>query len=136
METLTSHQPIATYSPTLNHRINEISPAKRVFLTQHLLMRILRRRARSEPLITMRYNCGVVELTQSETGVYAKTADGEISAQYCVRCDGTSSTLRQAPSGDEDPNIRTQLNKSLTIVFRVQSPESCADTGGHPTILQ
>lgn len=120
METLTSTNPIATYSPTFNHRITEISPASRVFLTQHLLMRILRARAKSMPLINLRYECGVVDLQQTQNQVIARTTSGQIRAKYCVSCDGTSSTLRKRESSEE-ASQRRQLAKSLTIVFRVSS---------------
>jgi 2-polyprenyl-6-methoxyphenol hydroxylase-like FAD-dependent oxidoreductase len=118
METLTSANPLATYLPTLNHRMREISSSKRVFLTQHMLMRILRVRAKSMPLITIRYNCGVVELTQDDSQVLAKTTTGVITAKYCVGCDGAAGITRRTVTGNEVSG-HGLVGNSRTIVFRV-----------------
>ena len=118
METFTSPSPSATYLPTLDHRANELSPAPRGFLTQHILLRILRRRANSLPLITVRYNCPVVGIAQHERKVIAQTTYGKIIARYCVGCDGSGGITRQLVTGDETAG-RGLMAKSLTIVFRV-----------------
>jgi 2-polyprenyl-6-methoxyphenol hydroxylase-like FAD-dependent oxidoreductase len=123
METLTSPSPTATYLPTLDHRANELSPAPRAFLTQHILLRILRRRANSLPLITLRYNCPVVSLAQHERRVIAQTSYGKIVAHYCVGCDGSSGTTRKLVTGEKRSG-RGLLTKSMTIVFRVCSAET------------
>jgi 2-polyprenyl-6-methoxyphenol hydroxylase-like FAD-dependent oxidoreductase len=118
METLISATPLATYLPTLNHRMRDVSPANRVFLTQHMLMRILRQRAKSLPLITFQYNCAIVELTQDENQVIANTNSGAISAKYCAGCDGAAGITRRIVTGDEVSSHRL-VNTSRTIVFRV-----------------
>jgi 2-polyprenyl-6-methoxyphenol hydroxylase-like FAD-dependent oxidoreductase len=118
METLTSANPLAAYLPTLNHRMREVSSAKRVFLTQHMLMRILRVRAKSMPLITFQYNCGVIELTQNDSQVFAKTSTGAVTAKYCVGCDGASGITRKTVTGNEVSG-HGPVGNSRTIVFRV-----------------
>jgi 2-polyprenyl-6-methoxyphenol hydroxylase-like FAD-dependent oxidoreductase len=118
METLISATPLATYLPTLNHRMRDVTPANRVFLTQHMLMRILRQRARSLPLITFKYNCAIVEVTQDDNQVIAKTNSGVISAKYCVGCDGAAGITRRIVTGNEDSSHRL-ITTSRTIVFRV-----------------
>ena len=118
METLTSPSPTATYLPTLDHRANELSHAPRAFLTQHILLRILRQRAKTLPLITLRYNCPVVGLAQHERKVIAQTTYGKVIAHYCVGCDGSGGITRKLVTGDETTG-RGLLAKSLTIVFRV-----------------
>ena len=90
METLASSSPTSTYLPTLDHRANELSPSPRAFLTQHILLRILRRRASNMSLVTLRYNCRVVSLAQHERKVVAQTTYGRIVAHYCVGCDGSN----------------------------------------------
>ena len=123
METLTSKSPTATYLPTLDHRANELSPAPRAFLTQHILLRILRRRANSLPLITLRYNCRVLSLAQHQRKVIAQTTYGKIIAHYCVGCDGSGGITRKLVTGDKMLG-RGLLTKSLTIVFRVCSAKT------------
>ena len=123
METLTSTSPTATYLPTLDHRANELSPAPRAFLTQHILLRILRRRAKSLPLIILRYNCRVVTLAQHERKVIAQTTYGKIVAHYCVGCDGSGGITRKLVTGN-NMSGRGLITKSLTIVFRVCSAKT------------
>lgn len=123
METLTSPDPTVTYLPTLDHRANELSPAPRAFLTQHILLRILRRRADSMSLITLRYNCRVVSLVQHERKVIAQTTYGKIVAHYCVGCDGAGGITRKLVTGNKMLG-RGLLTKSLTIVFQVCSAKS------------
>lgn len=118
METLISATPLATYLPTLNHRMRDVSPAKRVFLTQHMLMRILRQRARSLPSITIQYDCAIVELKQDDDRVIAKTNSGVISAKYCVGCDGATGVTRKIVTGSKVSG-HGLVNSSRTIVFRV-----------------
>lgn len=123
METLTSPDPTVTYLPTLDHRANELSPAPRAFLTQHILLRILRRRADSMPLITLRYNCRVVSLVQHERKVIAQTTYGKIVAHYCVGCDGAGGITGKLVTGNKMLG-RGLLTKSLTIVFQVCSAKT------------
>jgi 2-polyprenyl-6-methoxyphenol hydroxylase-like FAD-dependent oxidoreductase len=118
METLTSSSPMATYSPTLNSRITEISPAKRVFVTHHMLLRILRRRVKNLALIRVKYECTILEVIQDKAKVIAKFKDGQITAKYCIGCDGFSGVTRKIVTKD---NVTGHgiLTNSLTIVFRV-----------------
>jgi len=121
METLTSGAPSAIYIPSLNLNMDQISPQRRVFLTQHMLMRILRAHAKSLPLLTLRYNCGVVDLTQDETRVIATTTLGKLQAKYCISTDGDDKVTREFVTGNRVTG-RGVLANSLTIVFRVLSP--------------
>jgi 2-polyprenyl-6-methoxyphenol hydroxylase-like FAD-dependent oxidoreductase len=121
MESLISPSPTKTYLPALDHCAIELSPASRVFLTQHMLMRILRERVKSLPLITLRYNCSVVDLTQHERKVIAQTTYGKIIANYCVGCDGWDGITRKFVTGDRISG-RGLLTKSMTIVFNVIPP--------------
>jgi 2-polyprenyl-6-methoxyphenol hydroxylase-like FAD-dependent oxidoreductase len=118
METLTAGSLVATHLETINDRIDEISPERRVFITHHMLLRILRRRARSDPLITLRYNCGVVDLRQHERKVIVQTMFGRVIADYCVGCDGGGGVTRKFVTGSKvsGPGV---IGQSLTIVFRV-----------------
>ena len=117
MEYLTSESPIATYLPSLNHRMKEVSPSRRVILPQHLLIRILRQRAKSMALITLRYNCNIEHLMQNVNRVLAKTSIGRITAKYCVGCDGAGGKTRKYVTGNGISG--REVTKSLTIVFRV-----------------
>jgi len=122
MESLTSSSPMATYSPTLNSGIHEISPAKRVFVTHHMLLRILRRRVKSLQLIKVRYECSVSDIFQNTEKVTAKLKNGgEITAKYCIGCDGADGLAKKIVSKD---NVTGHglLSNSLTIVFRVHPP--------------
>jgi 2-polyprenyl-6-methoxyphenol hydroxylase-like FAD-dependent oxidoreductase len=118
MECLAAETAIDTYLPTLNHRVHELSPARRVFLTHHMLIRILQRRAKSMPLITLRYNCSVLSITQFAKKVTAQTSFGSIIARYCVGCDGSHGITRKLVNGGNMAGIGL-LTKSLTIAFRV-----------------
>ena len=129
METLTSSAPSAIYTPTLNINMDQISPERRVFLTQHMLMRILRAHAKSLPLLTLRYSCGVIDITQDETRVIATTTLGKIQAKYCISSDGDDGVTREFVTGYKSSG-KGVLAKSLTIIFRVISlplptPPSC-----------
>lgn len=124
MESLTSSSPMATYSPTLNSGIHEVSPAKRVFVTHHMLLRILRRRVKSLALIKVRYECPVSDIFQNSDKVTAKLKNGgEITAKYCIGCDGADGLAKTIVSKD---NVTGHglLSNSLTIVFRVHPPST------------
>src|SRR5271167_4994202 len=120
MEYLAAEAAIDMYLPTLNHRVHELSPSRRVFLTHHMLIRILQRRAKSMPLITLRYNCSVLSITQFAKKVTAQTSFGSIIARYCVGCDGSHGITRKLVNGGNMTGIGL-LTKSLTIAFRVPS---------------
>lgn len=134
METLTSPSPTTTYLPELDHRANELSPAPRAFLTHHLLMRILRQRAKTMPLITLRYNCHVVGLVQHERKVVAQTTYGRIIAHYCVGCDGATGITRKLVTGDKISG-RGMLAKSRTFAFRVNPTDDFLMTGDAQKLL-
>jgi len=124
MEYLAAETAIDQYLPTLNHRVHELSPARRVFLTHHMLLRILQRRAKSMPLITLRYNCRVLNIVQFAKKVTAQTSFGSIIAQYCIGCDGSHGITRKSVNGGNMVGIGL-LTRSLTIAFRVSSLHFC-----------
>ena len=113
-----AESPIATHLETINDNVDEISPERRVFITHHMLLRILRRRAKSEPLITLRYNCGLVDLRQHEKKVIVQTTFGRVITDFCVGCDGGGGVTRKFVTGTNvsGPGV---IGQSLTIVFRV-----------------
>jgi 2-polyprenyl-6-methoxyphenol hydroxylase-like FAD-dependent oxidoreductase len=118
METLVSPTPLATYAPTLNDGAERFSSAKRTFLTQRMVIRILRQHVESLPLINLHYECGVAELRQDDNRVIATTPRGRIIAKYCIGCDGPRGITRKVVTG-EAVSGRGLLNNSLTIIFRV-----------------
>lgn len=120
MEYLAADTTIGEYLPTLNHRVHELSPARRVFLTHYMLIRILQCRAKSMPLITLRYNCSVLNIVQFAKKVTAQTSFGSIIACYCVGCDGSHGITRKLVNGGNMVGIGL-LTRSLTIAFRVPS---------------
>ena len=120
MEYLAADDSLDTYLPTLNHRVHELSPARRVFLTHHMLIRILQRHAKSMPLITLRYNCSIISVTQFAKKVTAQTSFGSVIARYCIGCDGSHGITRKLVNGGNMVGVGL-LTKSLTIVFRVKS---------------
>jgi 2-polyprenyl-6-methoxyphenol hydroxylase-like FAD-dependent oxidoreductase len=118
LETLSSEVPIAVHIPTLNHEVEEVSPARRSFLTQRVLIRILRQKAKSMPLVSLRYNCGVISLAHHAKKITARTNFGKVIATYCVGCDGSNGVTRKYVSGNHVSG-RGLLSKSMTVVFQV-----------------
>jgi 2-polyprenyl-6-methoxyphenol hydroxylase-like FAD-dependent oxidoreductase len=120
METLTSIAPQGEILPAFDDETAELTPAPRVFLTQHMLLRALQRKAKSMGQITLRYNCGVISLSQHERKVIAQTTFGKIVADYCVGCDGPSGPTQKYVTGGKKsgPGL---LTKSMTIAFQVRA---------------
>lgn len=117
METLTSTSPQGVLLPALDDE-TAVTPAPRVFLTQHMLLRVLQHKARSMREITLRYNCGIISLAQHERKVIAQTIFGKIVADYCVGCDGASGPTQKYVTGGKKSGYGV-LTKSMTIAFQV-----------------
>src|SRR5437763_3204640 len=83
-----------------------------------MLLRILRRRVKNLSLIKVKYECPILEVIQDKAKVTAKFKDGQITAKYCIGCDGSSGVTRKIVTKD---NVTGHglLTNSLTIVFRV-----------------
>ena len=120
METLASIAPQGVILPALDNETAELTPAPRVFLTQHMLLRSLQRKAKSMGQISLRYNCGIISLAQHERKVIAQTTFGKIVADYCVGCDGPSGPSQKYVTGGKKsgPGL---LTKSMTIAFQVRA---------------
>jgi 2-polyprenyl-6-methoxyphenol hydroxylase-like FAD-dependent oxidoreductase len=112
---------IANYIPNINHGIEDVSPARRLFMPQQVLEPLLLQRAR-EFGARFLYSTELVDHTQDDEGVTATVRnvnDGTeqvIRARYMVACDGNRSPVRErlgitmAGHG--------LLSRSVTIYFR------------------
>jgi len=120
VETLAGRE-IANYIPDINQGIEDISPARRLFMPQQVLEPILKDRA-AELGSRFRYSTELISFAQDEEGVTAVVRDIDsreeetIRAQYMVACDGNRSPVR------ERLGIPMQgypvMSNSITIYFR------------------
>lgn len=120
VETLAGRE-IASYMPDINQGIEDVSPARRLFMPQQVLEPILHQRA-LELGSKFRYGTECVGFDQDQEGVNALVRDidtGEqtrIRASYLVACDGNRSPIREALG------IPMQgypvMSHSVTIYFR------------------
>ncbi len=120
VETLAGRE-IANYIPNINHGVDDVSPARRLFMPQQVLEPILLQRAR-EFGARFQYSTEMVGYTQDDDGVTATVRnvdDGTeqlIRARYLIACDGNRSPIR------ESLGIRMighgLLSRSITIYFR------------------
>ncbi len=120
VETLAGRE-IANYIPDINQGIEDISPARRLFMPQQVLEPILHERA-VELGSQFRYGTECVSFDQDEEGVNALVrnidtgAETRIRASYLVACDGSRSPVR------ETLGIPMQghpvMSHSVTIYFR------------------
>jgi 2-polyprenyl-6-methoxyphenol hydroxylase-like FAD-dependent oxidoreductase len=114
---------IAKYIPSLNAGVEEVSPSRRLFITQDSLEPILRSRA-IELGAQLRYGTELVSFEQEAGGVSAvirDVASGEthtVGARYLVGCDGWRSPVRErlgiSMSG------HGLISDSVTIYFRAE----------------
>ena len=120
VETLAGRE-IANYIPDINHGIEDISPARRLFMPQQVLEPILRDRA-AELGSAFRYSTELVSFEQDDDGVTAVVRDIDtlkdqvIRARYMVACDGHRSPVREK-LGIESHGYPV-LSHSITIYFR------------------
>ncbi len=120
VETLAGRE-IANYIPDINQGIEDVSPARRLFMPQQVLEPLLHQRA-LELGSRFRYGTECVAFDQDADGVNALVRDidtGEqtrIRASYLVACDGNRSPIREALG------IPMQgypvMSHSVTIYFR------------------
>ncbi|MGZ5965105.1 MAG: FAD-dependent monooxygenase [Caulobacteraceae bacterium] len=126
VETLAGRE-IANYIPDINQGIEDISPARRLFMPQQVLEPILHDRA-VELGQRFRYSTELVAFEQDVDGVTATVRDIDtleedtIRAQFMVACDGNRSPVR------ETLGIKMQghpvLSHSITIYFRADCSEA------------
>lgn len=120
VETLAGRE-IANYIPDINQGIEDISPARRLFMPQQALEPILQKRA-SEFGSRFRYATELVVCGQDDAGVTARVRDidtgvaEDIRALYLVACDGNRSPVREALGiGMSGHPV---MSHSVTIYFR------------------
>jgi 2-polyprenyl-6-methoxyphenol hydroxylase-like FAD-dependent oxidoreductase len=120
VETLAGRE-IANYIPNINAGVDDVSPARRLFMPQQVLEPLLLQRAR-EFGARFQYSTELVGYEQDDDGVTATVRnvnDGTealIRAKYMVACDGNRSPIR------ESLGIKMighgLLSRSITIYFR------------------
>lgn len=126
VETLAGRE-IANYIPNINHGVQDVTPARRLFMPQQVLEPILLERAR-EFGAQFEYATELVGFDQDATGVTATVrnidsgAERTIRAQYMLACDGNRSGVR------EKLGIRMlghgMMSRSVTIYFRADCSQA------------
>jgi 2-polyprenyl-6-methoxyphenol hydroxylase-like FAD-dependent oxidoreductase len=120
VETLAGKE-IANYIPNINGGVEDVSPARRLFMPQQVLEPLLLQRAR-EFGARFQYSTELVGYEQDDDGVTATTRnvnDGTeqtIRAKYMVACDGNRSPIRES-LGIEMVG-HGLMSRSVTIYFR------------------
>jgi 2-polyprenyl-6-methoxyphenol hydroxylase-like FAD-dependent oxidoreductase len=120
VETLAGRE-IANYIPNINGGVEDVSPARALFMPQQVLEPILLQRAR-ELGARFLYATELVDHSQDENGVRATVRnidDGRetvIRAPYMVACDGNRSPIRESLGIDVVGH--GLLSRSVTIYFR------------------
>ena len=120
VETLAGRE-IANYIPNINAGVEDISPARALFMPQQVLEPILLQRAR-ELGARFQYATELVSQIQDERGVTATVrnvddgSEQSIRAKYLVACDGNRSPIRES-LGIEMVG-HGLLSRSVTIYFR------------------
>ncbi len=112
---------IANYIPNINGGVEDVSPARRLFMPQQVLEPILLQRAR-EFGARFQYSTELIGYEQDDDGVTATVRnvnDGSeqlIRSRYMVACDGNRSPIR------ESLGIKMAghglMSRSVTIYFR------------------
>ncbi len=120
VETLAGRE-IANYIPDINQGVEDVSPARRLFMPQQVLEPLLKERA-LELGSRIEYSTELVSFEQDDAGVTATVRDIDsqqerhIRAQFMVACDGNRSPVR------EQLGIRMVghpvMSNSITIYFR------------------
>jgi 2-polyprenyl-6-methoxyphenol hydroxylase-like FAD-dependent oxidoreductase len=120
VETLAGRE-ITSYMPDINQGVEDVSPARRLFMPQQVLEPLIKSRAikRGSRLV---YSTELVSFQQDATGVTAHVRhvetlrEARIRARYMVACDGNRSPVREALG------IAMQghavMSNSITIYFR------------------
>ena len=120
VETLAGRE-IANYIPNINGGVEDVSPARRLFMPQQVLEPILLQRAR-EFGARFQYSTELAGYEQDDDGVTATVrnvndgSEQRIRSRYLVACDGNRSPIR------ESLGIKMKghglLSRSITIYFR------------------
>ena len=120
VETLAGRE-IANYIPNINAGVEDVSPARRLFMPQQVLEPLLLQRAR-EFGARFQYSTEMVSYEQDAESVVATVRnvdDGteqRIRTKYMVACDGNRSPIRE--SLGIATNGHGLLSRSVTIYFR------------------
>lgn len=99
VETLAGRE-IANYIPDINQGVDDVSPARRLFMPQQVLEPILKQRA-IELGAQFRYSTELTSFAQDEDGVTATVrdvdtgAERQIRSQFMISCDGNRSPVRE-----------------------------------------
>ena len=121
VETLAGRE-IANYIPNINQGVEDVSPARRLFMPQQVLEPLLLERAR-ELGARFQYATELVGFSQDADGVTATVRDTRLRARrrlirsrYLVACDGNRSPIRERLG----ITMRGHglLSRSVTIYFR------------------
>ncbi len=120
VETLAGRE-IANYIPNINGGVEDVSPARRLFMPQQVLEPILLQRAR-EFGARFQYSTELVGFEQDDDGVTATVrnvndgSEQSIRSRYMVACDGNRSPIRES-LGIEMAG-HGLMSRSVTIYFR------------------
>ncbi|MEO8309349.1 MAG: FAD-dependent monooxygenase [Pseudomonadota bacterium] len=120
VETLVGRE-ITSYMPDINQGIEDVSPARRLFMPQQVLEPLIKDRA-IELGSRLEYSTELISFEQDATGITARVRhldtqrESRIRARYLVACDGNRSPVREA-LGIAMPGHPVMSN-SITIYFR------------------
>jgi 2-polyprenyl-6-methoxyphenol hydroxylase-like FAD-dependent oxidoreductase len=128
VESLTGPE-IANYIPNINAGIDDISPARRLFMPQQVLEPILLERAR-ELGARLEFSAETVDIEQCDEGVLSRIrsvrdgAEHTVSSKYVVACDGNRSPIRERLGIEMTGH--GMLSRSVTIYFRADCSTALA----------
>jgi 2-polyprenyl-6-methoxyphenol hydroxylase-like FAD-dependent oxidoreductase len=120
VETLAGRE-LTSFMPDINQGVDDVSPARRLFMPQQVLEPLLKERA-LELGSRLAYSTELVGFEQDATGVTARVRnvdtkrESRIRARYLVACDGNRSPVREA-LGIGMPG-HPVMSHSITIYFR------------------
>ena len=120
VETLAGRE-IASYMPDINQGVEDVSPARRLFMPQQVLEPLIKDRA-IELGSRLAYSTELVSFEQDDAGVTALVRhvdthrESRIRARYMVACDGNRSPVRES-LGIGMPG-HPVMSHSITIYFR------------------
>lgn len=120
VETLAGRE-ITSYMPDINQGVEDVTPARRLFMPQQVLEPLLKDRA-LELGSRLVYSTELLSFAQDDAGVTARVRNVEtrresrIHARYMVACDGNRSPVRES-LGIGMPG-HPVMSHSITIYFR------------------
>lgn len=83
---------------------------------QYLTEAVLRERAEQLPSVRIEYATAATDVSVNDSGTLVKTANGVVSADYVVGCDGSHSVVRAGLGIEEE--IRDHDRTMVLLVFR------------------